>query len=239
MPKRSEALIVLRRRSRLRILLYLAMATLPGLGAHASVANQQTEAQVPKGAGSMTENQLIEALRDLDPNQQPALDALVQKVVLSSRALPRAAVAHLDDPNRKVSDNALSVVTEIGELATVPLLEAHEPPSPYDRVARMTLVVDGQLELREQIVTHLKKMLDDKAAVAYNRTLPAEQEPPPSRVCDEAYVLLRRLLNSSEGEDEQLANTRFFLRLPEHRKDAEISKARVGKPWTKLTEGEE
>lgn len=187
----------------------------------------------------MTPKELIEALRRISPKEQFQLDELAKDVVRDSRALPRAAVAHLTDPNQNLADNSLSLLIGIEDVATVPLLEAPEPAEAYDRVARMTIVVDSHLEVRNTIVERLKKMLDDKRPMNYQKMPRVEETPPPSRVCDEAYVLLRRLLNTAEDKETQIANTRLFLRLPEARKDIEIRKAQNSRTWTNLAGGAE
>jgi hypothetical protein len=181
----------------------------------------------------MTENELIESLRRLSPNDRAGMDALVKNVVRDSRSLARAAVAHLEDPDPNVARNALSLVDYIEDLAVVPLLEAPKPPSAYGRVLRMTDIVDGQLAVREKTVVLLEKMLDDKSPVPWRTDPVVEEQPAPSRVCDEAYLLLRRLLNTREGRDERLSNARTYLHLPDARKDAEIRKAK-NRVWTNL-----
>lgn len=185
----------------------------------------------------MTQNELVAALQRLSPEQQVELDTLAKNVVKESRALPRAAAAHLNDPNPNTAANALSLLIDIEDLATVPLLEAAERPDAYDRVARATIIVDSQIEVRNSTVERLKQLLDDKRPMNYKKMPRVEETPPQSRVCDEAYLLLRRLLNTAEDQEQQVATARNFLRLPEARRDIEIRKAWNSKPWTTLKGG--
>src|SRR5262249_20254 len=157
--------------------------------------------------------------RRLSPDQRAALRVLSKNVVTDSRALARAVAAQINDTDRNLAANAMSILIGIEDLAAVPLLEVPEPLDPYDPLARINILIDSHLEIRNMIVTRLKKMLDDKRPMNYKQVHRVEEPPPPSRVCDEAYVLLRRLLNTSEAEDLQLENTRFFLELPEASKD--------------------
>jgi hypothetical protein len=129
----------------------------------ASCARQPGPSSHPansKGASAVTQNELVEALRRLSPDQQAELDALAKNVVNDSRALPRAAAAHLDDPDPNLAENAMSLLIHIEELATVPMLEAPEPEDAYGRVARLTIAMDSLAELRNTIVDRLKKMLE-------------------------------------------------------------------------------
>jgi hypothetical protein len=66
----------------------------------------------------------------------------------------------------------------------------------------------------------------------YTRMPRVEAAPVQSRVCDEAYVLLRRMIKPSEDRQKQDENSHIFLRLPEVRRDIEIRRARNSQPWT-------
>ena len=66
----------------------------------------------------------------------------------------------------------------------------------------------------------------------YTRMPRVEAAPVQSRVCDEAYVLLRRMIKPSEDRQKQDENSHIFLRLPEVRRDIEIRRALNSQPWT-------
>ena len=182
----------------------------------------------------MTNIQLIEALRRLNPNQPDAMDALADRVVTESRLPARSAVALLVDPDPKMSESAASLLSRIGDLAAVPLLESSDPPDPLQRVWKMQTIVDVHLELRAKIVPLLDKMLADKTQVPWRKMPRVEEAPVSSRICDEAYVLMRRLMNLHEDRAEYLANARAFLRLTNEEKDAEILKAKESRVWSNL-----
>ena len=52
------------------------------------------------------------------------------------------------------------------------------------------------------------------------------------RICDEAYLALRRLLAHDEDEMAQERNAHEFLALEDEAKDAEIRRARESGAWT-------
>ena len=166
---------------------------------------------------------------------RPALDAVAKKVEREARAAARYAVANLAASDRKVAGSAIAVVIRLKDLAIVPLLDAPEASEADDRVWRIENMVDAQLELRQRIVGRLPKMLDDPTAVPIGSGGVAETAPPPRRVCDDAYVLLRRLLNTAESAEQQHASTNAFLALPDDRKDEQIRNARNG-TWTRLAD---
>ena len=53
-----------------------------------------------------------------------------------------------------------------------------------------------------------------------------EEKPAPRRICDEAYLMYRRLLNTRESEEDYLVNRRIFLKQTDDDKDREIFFAR-------------
>lgn len=191
-----------------------------------------------KGENAMTENELVEALGRIAPDRQTELDSLAKRVIQDSRILPRAAVAHMQDANPKVALNAAMLLMKIKDVATVPLLEGIEKGDSHAQVESMKTAVRSYIKVRDTTVAHLRKMLDDKSPMNYANFPGAEGAPLPNRVCDEAYVLLRAVMNTTEDEETLDANTNEFFRLPEERKDAEVKNARDSKPWTDFVEHE-
>jgi hypothetical protein len=50
-------------------------------------------------------------------------------------------------------------------------------------------------------------------------------------VCDEAYLQLRRLMNTTESEDSYLLNESIYLQLDFDERDEEIIEAKVSGKW--------
>src|SRR5437016_5162244 len=106
--------------------LCLAMTAALTLTTCANRPDLPAEPASPKGASTLTQNELLESLRRLSPNQKAALSALAKNVVKDSRALPRTAAAHLNDADRNLADNAISLLIDLEDLAAVPVLEVPE-----------------------------------------------------------------------------------------------------------------
>ena len=92
---------------------------------------------------------------------------------------------------------------ELDELPIVPLLAAEGEFPPERQMWRMQSIVVRERELRERIEAELQRMLDDKRPVSIPVTGGREEErrPPPRRVCDEAYMQLRLLVNADPDEE--------------------------------------
>ncbi len=189
------------------------------------------------GTKAMTPEQLIEALRRLDPEKRAEFDQLALAVRNQSRELGRSAVTVWKGTDVRMSDKAALLIAQIGDLGIVPLLEATDIPGVAKPVWMLRNVVEAEMVLREKIRERIDSMFDDKNPVPMPRASGQIEEPPvPRRVCDEAYILMRRLLNSSESQMNYLMNVRAFLSLGEQEKNKEIQKARQTRTWTMFVE---
>jgi len=104
-------------------------------------------------------------------------------------------------------------------------------------VWRLRSLVEGELQLRERLLSRLDPLLEDRTAVPMPPP-PGDAEEPvlPRRVCDEAYLLVRHMLNPQEGPLTFQLNSREFLGMSDKEKNAEIEKARKTRTWTQFVE---
>ncbi|HQJ45742.1 MAG TPA: hypothetical protein PK195_03815, partial [Ignavibacteriaceae bacterium] len=63
-----------------------------------------------------------------------------------------------------------------------------------------------------------------------------EEQPVPRRVCDEGYLMLRRLTAFKETEEELMINEKLFLNMTDDQKDKEIERIKSSKEWISLIE---
>ncbi len=186
----------------------------------------------------MTDDEITRDIEQLDPDQQPAVDDLARNLEEQAHAPIRAVVRAWANPDAQLSGNAAVVMDELGELPIVPLLGAEGELPPEKQMWRMQSVVAREQDLRERIETTLESMLDDKRPVSLSVTGGREEErrPPPRRVCDEAYMQLRLLVNADPDEETYYLNVDAFLDMPDQQRDAEIEKARSPREWTHFDE---
>jgi len=185
----------------------------------------------------MTSDQLLVLLKQLDPEQGDELQRLSVAVRNQSRELIRTLIRAWAGSDEKLSLNARAVLAECEELPLAPLLEARDALGVEGRVWRVRTAVETELQLRERTVRRLDAGFDDRTLVPMP-PLPGGMEEPviPRRVCDETYLLLRRMLNPQERPLAYTMNSRAFLALAEKERDREIESARKRGVWSKLVE---
>ena len=183
----------------------------------------------------MNRQELIEALSALSRSDRVQLDELTRRVDRETREAVEEAVRIRFAPDEEMARKASYILSRIGDLAIVPLLEAENANAPLDRVWRMKGIVDAQLAVRTEIVALLEQMLNDKDFVPYPEAPgPIEEEPLVERVCDVAYILLRQLVHFGESSDEHEFNTYPYLQINFEDRDNEIDQYRKSKTWSNL-----
>jgi hypothetical protein len=189
-----------------------------------------------EGKTTIYSKEALFILRELDFENDKELRNLANAVSEKSLKDPRAMVKALHSEDENESLKASSVLLNIEDLALGPLFEALSPEVPERWVWDMQTVVDLQVNNRLRIAEALETMLDDKRPVEMPEHPGAEEQSVPRRVCDEAYLLMRKLLAFEETEEEQFFGGRDFLSSSDEEKDSEIRRARTSKRWAPLTE---
>lgn len=150
----------------------------------------------------------------------------------------RSATQLWMSPDAAMSGKAMALLLGVDDLAIVPLMEI-DPPTPADKVWAMRMAVDAELALRKKMVAKVDVLLDDKTPIPMAKPPRAERVPPPRRVCDEAYLLMRRMVHFGEDPITAQAEASYFLDLTDAEKDAAIRKARSSGMWNRVVEGED
>jgi hypothetical protein len=184
----------------------------------------------------MTRDRLLEQLRPLD---EAKVRDLASSLAEAARGAPRAAVEVALGADERASIKARRLLLGMEELAIVPLAEAPRAPAAEARVFLIRQAVEAELALRRKVIARLDALLDDRSPVPIRVDGPIEQEPPPRRVCDEAYLLMRRMVHLGEDRTEAAVDAGMFLDAPDEFKDAEIKKARASNTWNRALTGED
>lgn len=190
----------------------------------------------PMEGSRMTQEQLNAALRRLDPDRQADLLALAQEVRDASRTPVAQVVNAWAGEDSEQSEKAMILLDELEEQPIVPLLEAPEDLPVERRVWMLRSVVAMEAELRERVAERLAAMLDDKTPVPMAEQIGPEPEEKPKerRVCDEAYMQMRLLVNGDPDPEAYYLNVDAFLDLTEDERDAEMEKTRNTGEWTEF-----
>jgi hypothetical protein len=185
----------------------------------------------------MTREQFLERFYRLSETDQPGITTLANQVMDDARQAVRAAVEVWSGGKPDQERKAAAILSALDELAFVPLLEKGEPPDPERRVWFLRSVGSTYLEPRAKIVAAINKMLDDRRKPSSRPMAgpPLEENPGIPRVCDEAYLAHRQLLNFAESREQYFQNAHAFLSLSEDQKDAEIQNLKKSNTWKRLT----
>lgn len=151
---------------------------------------------------------------------------------------PLETLAHLwayaGEPYRRKAE---TILNRLGAVS-VPSLLALKPPAPAAKAgfeaARALLTTQRLLAAR------LLQLMDSRVPMP---PVPSagqtEEKELPSRECDEAYLLARRLLKGDDSERQRSQLRRVFLTMSEAERDAEIVRYRAGGSWQPLVEPED
>lgn len=174
------------------------------------------QTQPPVKPTAMNQDQLKARLESLDLNQENKLEALANEVASDSIRQARRVVQIWLGADAAMSQKAMYILGSLGELAVVPLLETPTAPSPEQEAWLLRTVVQKHVELRRQLAERMRKLLDDQRLVPQSAGSGFQEETPPQRrVCDEAFILLRRFVKPEESIESYHAYVRDYLRQPE------------------------
>jgi len=187
----------------------------------------------------MTREELLKLMRTRSPDR---VAEIAPPLVAAARTMPRALVEIALGADELASSEARSLIlNDVEELAIVPIIEAPMPPSIDDRTLLAVAVVDAELALRNKVVVHLERLLEDKSRIHLRQF-----EPKPEgaavlearRVCDDAYFLMRRLrhpeLSRQDGPDDSESRHEYwYMHGSDGFKDQEIARARKSGDWAR------
>ena len=160
-------------------------------------------------------------------------EALAKRELETARTIPRLAVNLWANADAELSANALGFLSEIADLAIVPLLEGPMRSDPQSAVQALNLMADAELALRQKVIQRVNQLLDDTRPIPPRTQVGPKPDEPihPRRVCDEAYVAMRRLVHFGESQYGSVVEVSFFYSAPEAARDKAIADARRSNDW--------
>jgi len=178
---------------------------------------------------------LVERLRRIELGNDPEMEALAQAVRSDASARVREVIAVWRGPDRELAAKAKLLLGRINELALPLLLEVAGTNPPADDAWLLRTSAAAAEALHQKVAVRLNQLLQDKRAIppAEVHGLKEEETPPPRRICDEAYLLARRLLNPNESVQAYNDHANQFLNLPVKEKSAQILSTRRSRSWRK------
>jgi hypothetical protein len=134
-----------------------------------------------------------------------------------------------------LAGEAFDFLVDIEDLAIVPVLDGPLRDDAQAQSQAIELLTTQELKLRERVLQHLQLWLDDKRAVPTKPQFGhSEEKPAERRVCDDAYLALRRLVHFGEDELAQLVDARVYLGMTDAQRDAVIARAKATKTWRRI-----
>ncbi|HRN25156.1 MAG: hypothetical protein IT276_02700 [Ignavibacteriaceae bacterium] len=189
------------------------------------------------GENKMESTTIASSLKKVDVNDYKKLDSLSEEIILRSRKDGRELVNILHSSDAIERKKAANLILALGDLAVIPMLDSLDTENPENYAWEMDAIVTSYLEDRNKIVNKINSMLSDKRLMKTPELMGvSEEQPIPRRVCDEAYLLLRKILAFKDDEEELMTNERLFLGMSDGEKDEEISRLKSSKEWISLSE---
>ena len=191
-----------------------------------------------KGSERM-DSSLRGEIESMNPDDNRKLDSLVGEIRKRAMDQPGQLVSMVKEQNLddQMLANARLVLLQLGDVAMPSLLDSLDSNDPDALVWNVQTVVGFHRENQARIVKRLQTLIGDKRKLTPKERGPfTEEKIPERRVCDEAYLLMRRLL-AMEDEESNMVNARIFLYgMTEPERDREIVRLLKSKSWTSLSE---
>jgi hypothetical protein len=187
----------------------------------------------------MTGSEAVTQLGEIKPQEWEKLDELVSRVRSESQQ-PLEATSQMWVSGSEGRAKPKAVLNALEELAIAPWLSASQAVAGQRRLEAVGEACSTYLAFQQKIVEKLATMLDSKTRVPeVPMAGPVEEKDPPSRECDEGYLLSRRLLKADESEAMNEYIRRNFLDQTEAEADAAINRYRKTGQWVELVEQDE
>lgn len=178
-----------------------------------------------------------QTLRGISLADDQKLAALAEAIRKQGWQETREVISLLSSGEKEVADKALVVTLNLGPFALQPMLDSLDPNYPVDCAMNLAQAVDLELEQRHKVAMALDKLLEDKRRVPQPRQAKGVEEKfRARRLCDVAYLQLRRLFSQQESVEDAEINEGMFLDMQESDRDREIAKMRKSKNFTVLLE---
>ncbi len=169
----------------------------------------------------------------------PSLDSLAKSILERSYREPQDVIAMMHSDSQSTQQKASAVALKLGNLLLPILLDSLPVGKPNDLIWELQQAMAIQNASRAKITKILLDLLKDQRELEPDNPFAApEDRAPIRRVCDEAYLLLRRLQVVNETDNQLYLNENGFLKMSLPERDSEIKRWQGEKTWVPLYEQE-
>ena len=180
---------------------------------------------------------LTEKIKKIKLEEEEKLDLLSKEISDRSRKDIFELIKILHSSNKEDSKKAALILMSVGDLVLTPMLNSLDKNNPDSYAREMDFVFLQHYYNRNKISVVLNDMLLDKRELKLPELKgPVEELPKVRRVCDNAYLYLRKMFSFKEDEEMIMTNERLFLDMPMEDRDKEIKRLKSSKEWISLSE---
>jgi hypothetical protein len=185
----------------------------------------------------MDEKSLAARISEIKIMENTKLDSLGEEIKTKARNDTYELIKILHSGNKDNSQKASMVLMSLGDLLISPMISSLDTDDADNYSWEMDVILSAHLENRNKICRILNSMLLDKRQLTGPELEGAvEEKPVPKRVCDEAFLMLRRLIAYNENEEELMSNERIYLDMTNDERDKEIDRFKSSNEWISLSE---
>ena len=170
----------------------------------------------------MTEQEVFLRIHEISESDAEMLRQLAAEISWECRTPSRVVLDSWVSSPQSLGIPCATVCTELKELAVGEMLQRASSVEPGLRVQFMQIVVAQQLAFRELLLTVLEPLLKDRHAAG------------DTRVCDAAYVLVRKIVTVDPGEASKFRAEGEFLALDPDERSNEIKEWMQSKTWAEI-----
>ncbi len=166
----------------------------------------------------------------------PSSPDLVEDLRAQAHAPFRAAARLAESDDVRIATHARTLLAYGVEVAIAPMTE-RRVVDPLLRSQMIGAVTAAAADLRQRAEAFLRSQMADRSLIPVPPALRYAEPPPvPRRVCDHAFLTMRRLRHPDEEVIVRIVDERMFENLPAARKDAIIADALETDRWIRPRE---
>jgi hypothetical protein len=178
---------------------------------------------------------LLETLHSISANDLKALETIADTIRIKGYTETREVVEIVNGSDEKMAHKGRLILGFLNGLSIEPQIENIGKANPLLYAESLQRLLDAQNEIRGLLAHELVSALDDKRELPPPQLLgKAEGRRPKKRVCDQAYLQLRKFLLIDDSIEKQSHQERLFWDLNEKSREIEIAKFKHTKAFTQL-----
>jgi hypothetical protein len=168
----------------------------------------------------MDNTEILARLNQLGTSDSAAVAQLSREIAAESRMGGETIIEQWAKAPGGHAPNLAFVAADLREMGADAMLQHGDHVSPALRARFFDLLADAGAQLLRALLDELRPLLTDRSPMPKSQILP--QPSRDWRMCDEAYVLMRRLVPAHHKQDPPLPTPTDFTRMTTAERDSAI-----------------